>query len=331
MTDESPDAGSGFEFGTETELAATGDRDSDGDSDSDPDRGEERTWERLPIPELTSSAGRDARSASDDGPSSSFAVAIARIRREPTLLLPFLAAGLVLTVLDLLRRRDPLPVLVDDDPTIGVEFVGYPTGVPETVRSLAALIDLKLPYLLWGIGLEVLALLAVVAAGTATIARTLAIGDGRERWDDWRDWTATLSARRLLAYLGLVALFDAAGRVIGSFGEFDLLFGTLVAVPLFAVYVRCFVAPAAVVVGGENGAGPLTALRRSVRATRGRGWSILALVLSYGLAAWLLSLVSVIGTALSTAVVGALHAVSAAVVWERANDRDERAAGRPDE
>lgn len=234
--------------------------------------------------------------------------AVARLRREPALLVPFIVAGLVLTLLDRLRRWDPIPTLVPgSDASIGVDYVGYPTGTPETVRSLAALVDLKPPYLVWAVGLESLALAAVAIAGTVTIARTLAVGDG---WG-WRGW-----GRRSLAYLGLVALFEAIGRAVGAVGDVGIVLGVVLAVPLFAAFVRFFLAPAFVV----TGAGATTALVRSARATRGIGWRLLAIVVCFGLATWLLGLVPLVGTVLSTAIVGPVHAVTTATV------RGERAA-----
>ncbi|OLZ39886.1 hypothetical protein A6E15_02325 [Natrinema saccharevitans] len=244
------------------------------------------------------------RAATDDAdtPPTGIAGAVPRLRRDPALLVPFTVAGLVLALLDRLRRWDPIPTQVTgDDVSIGIEYAGYPTGVPDTVRSLGALVDLKLPYLVWAIGLEALALAVVAAAGTVTIARTLAIGDGWDR-PRWR--------RRWLAYLGLIVLFDAVGRVVGSLGDVGLVFGAVLAVPLFAAFVRFFLAPAFVV----TGSGPVTALTRSARATRGIGWRLLALVVCFGLAAWLLGLVPFVGTALSTALVGSMLAVTMATV-----------------
>ncbi len=238
-----------------------------------------------------------------DTPPTGIAGAIARLRRDPELIAPFTVAGLVLALLDAVRRWDPVPMLVTgDDVSIDVEYAGYPTGVPDTVRPLGALVDLKPPYLAWAVGLEALALAVVAAAGTATIARTLESGNG---WDRAR-W-----GRRLPAYLGLVVLFDTVGRAVGAVG-FGV--GAVLAIPIFAAFVRFFLAPAFVV----TGSGPVAALARSVRATRGIGWRLFAVVVCFGLAAWLLGLVPYVGTVLSTALVGSTLAVTMAAV------RDER-------
>lgn len=249
------------------------------------------------------------------GPSSPLSAAMERIRRDPSLLLPFVVAGILLAIVDWGRRRDPLPTLPPengDETAITVDFAGYPTGAPETVRSLEALVDLKLPYLAWGLGLETFALLVVAAAGAITIARAL---DGGSESAGRR--SERLSTRRVLAYLGLVGLFDVAARVLGSFGDLDPLLGIPLLVLFFVAMVRLFAAPAFVV----TGAGPIAALRRSVRATRGSGWSILALVIPIGLTTWLLTLVPLpyAGIVLSSALVAPVHAVAAAAVRERAD------------
>ncbi|WP_436345247.1 hypothetical protein [Natronorubrum sp. FCH18a] len=253
-------------------------------------------------------------------PPTPLAAAIGRIRRDPTLALPFVIAGVLLAVVDWVRRHDPLPTLVSDDGegiSISVEFVGYPTGISETTRSIESLVDLYLPYLAWGIGLEVAALAVVAGAGTVTIARALDEA-GTATGSD-----VTGRIRRLLAYLGLVALFASAGRVLGSVGEVGPVLGLPLFVAVCVALVRFFVAPAFVV----TGSGPIAALRRSNRVTRGSGWSIFALVLAFGLAAWLLTLVPLAyaGPVLSSALVASVHAVTVAVVWERADEAETSA------
>lgn len=247
------------------------------------------------------------------GPASPLSAAMTRIRRNPSLLLPFLVAGVLLAIVDRVRRRDPLPTLPAENGhgfTVSVDFTGYPTGAPATVRSLESLVDLRLPYLAWGIGLEAFALAVVAVAGVITIARALEAGHG---FAD--EGFRSRSVRRTLAYLGLVALFDVVVRVFGSFGDVGLLFGIPLLVLFFVAMVRLFAAPAFVV----TGAGPIAALRRSVRATRGMGWSLLPVVVVISLVTWLLTLVPLpyAGTVLSSALVAPIHAVAVAAVRER--------------
>ncbi|OAQ52342.1 hypothetical protein HTG_12020 [Natrinema mahii] len=271
-------------------------------SDDDGDDGRERASTDEAESVTTDGAAPETDTDDTDTPPTGIADVIPRLRRDPALLVPFTAAGLVLALLDRLRRWDPIPALVTgDDVSIGIEYAGYPTGVSNTIRPLEVLVDLKLPYLVWAVGLEALALAVVAAAGTVTIARTLAVGDG---WD-WPRW-----GRRWLAYLGLIVLFDAVGRAVGSLGDVGLVVGAVLAVPLSAVFVRFFLAPAFVV----TGSGPVAALARSARATRGIGWQLLALVVGFGLAAWLLGRVPYVGTALSTTLVGSILAVTMAAI-----------------
>ena len=241
-------------------------------------------------------------------PVSPFSLTLDRLRRDPVLFVPFVVAGVCLWLLDWIRRHDPIPTMPveQNGASITVAYTGYPTGVTETARALSSLIDLKLPYLVWGITLEVVAVFVIAAAGTVTIARGLSADSGGT------------TPRRLLAYVGLVASFDVAFRILTALvgDAVGLIAGLILLVPLFAVFVRVFAAPAFIV----SGSGPVTALQQSGRATRGRGWSILALVVAFGLAAWLLGLVPWVGTILSTALIGSVHAVTVAVVRETATD-----------
>ncbi|WP_408957377.1 hypothetical protein [Natrinema sp. 74] len=265
----------------------------------DPGRSKESNGETGDEPE--------AATAGEDGPPSPLRTAADRIRREPTLALPFAIAGLVLTLVDWLRRYDPLPTAAAGGDGISIEFAGYPTGTHETIRPLEALVDLKLPYLAWGIGLEAVALLTVVVAGVVTIAR---VADG----DTEAAQTDVSFGRQLLAYVGLVVLLHSAGRLLGTVGTVGVIFGIPLFIGILFVLARFFAAPAY----AAAGVGPLSALRRSVRATRNSSLSLIGLVLTFGLAAWLLSAIPYAGTLLSSTLVAPIHAVTSAVVRARA-------------
>lgn len=267
--------------------------------------------------------GFEGQPERDGGPPSVLRTATDRIRRDPVLVVPFVIAGIVLALTDWVRRRDPLPTLVPEDGggiSITLEFAGYPTGVPKTIRPLGALVDLKLPYLAWGIGLEVGAVLVLAVAGVFTIDRALESDAGTggsspayiDRW----------SGRRVPAYLGLVVLFDVGRRLLGTLGDLGLAIGIPILVVVLSVLVRLFVAPAFVV----TGSGPIAALRRSQHVTRGSGWSIAGLILFFGLGAWVLTLLPVpyVGTVLSAALVAPVHSAVVAVIRERADDTPVR-------
>lgn len=232
--------------------------------------------------------------------------ALARLRDDPLLAVPFMLAGVVLSLLDWLRELDPIPSVAAGgarETTIGLEFQGYPTGAPATARRVGALIDLETPSLAWAIGLELVALLAVAVAGWYTIARAAALEP---------------TARGFGSYVGFVVLVAAASRLLGSTidvtlpGLAGLAVFLLVIIAVLIAFARLFVAPALAVAGAT----PSRAIRRSVRLTGGSTGSLVALVLLYGLAAWLLGSVPQIGALASSAVVAPLHAVSIVAVLE---------------
>ncbi|MDG5819170.1 hypothetical protein [Natronococcus sp. A-GB7] len=228
--------------------------------------------------------------------------AASRLRRTPTLLVPFALAGLVLGGIDALRRRDPIPSLEHaglDEATIHLEFVGYPTAASGTALPLEALVGLELPYLAWGLGLYVLSLLAVGVAGTLTLTALL----GGE---------AHLES--LPSYLGLVVLFDLAHRLVGSIGLLQEmgLFGLVPLAVVLWVLVRLFAAPGL----AAAGASPWTALRESGRWIGGDGWSALGLLFALGVGAWLLASAPAVGPALTGALVAPVHAVAIASLIE---------------
>ncbi len=228
--------------------------------------------------------------------------AVGRLSRNPSLLVPFAAAGIVLSVVDALRRRDPIPVLEYgglDEATVYVEFPGYPTGVGQTTLPLESLVGLEAPYLAWGFGLYVLSVLAVSIAGVITLTRLL---DGETRLGP------------LPSYLGLVVGIDLAHRLLGSIGFLQEM-GLLGLVPLaafFAVLVWLFPVPGLVAAGMP----PWTAIRHAGAWTRGVRWSVLGLILVLGIVTWLLTSVPVIGAFLGSALVAPVHAVAIVSLFE---------------
>ncbi|WP_227356779.1 hypothetical protein [Haladaptatus salinisoli] len=238
----------------------------------------------------------DARSGTHRTTTGILGEAVRRLGRDLGLVAPFVAAGVVLSVVGRLRRVDAVPTRVSDglgETTVRVQFSLYPTGSETTGLPLAALVDMKLPYLLWAVGLELLAFLAVGIAGWYTLARA---------------FDAERTTGRLLTYLTFVAAVQATFRLLGAVDGLGLV--TLVAlVGLFAAFVRLFVAPALVVAGADV----RTAVRRSSRLTAGEGVTVFGLVLAVGLSAWIIGSTPVVGTFVSSAVVAPVHAVSIAV------------------
>ena len=225
--------------------------------------------------------------------------AVARIRRDPALVAPFAVASAVLAGVDWLRLHDPVPTRLAEglsSGTISVTFHVYPTAAGQSTLPLGALVDLKLPYLAWAVGLELIAVLTVGVAGWYTLARAanLELSGG------------------LGTYLGFVVAVQAAFRVLGSFGELGLVVGLVLLLVVLSAMVRLFVAPLFVVAGDDLS----TASRRSASATAGVGVMVGFLVVLYGLATWMLGSVPHVGILLSGTLVAPVHAVTIVVVSE---------------
>lgn len=230
--------------------------------------------------------------------------ALSQVRRDPLLLVPFGVAGLVLTLVDVLRHFDPIPVverqqLLQDGLDIRVEFAGYPRGVSQREVLFESLVGLRLPYFVWGVGLHLLTVLALTGAIVATISRVEDTEPGRTEWG------------RVFAY---ILLADGASRVVGSvtlLSVFPIALGSLVVA--FLVFVRLFAVPGLLVQGHSVWA----ALGESTTITKGSGWQLFGVILLLGLSAWVLADTPYVGTLVSTAVVAPVHTVAIAVFLRR--------------
>lgn len=233
--------------------------------------------------------------------------ATTHLRRDPILVVPFALAGLLVALADWLRRWDPIPVARPDSvrQTFDVQYSMFPEGTARTIRPVDALVDLQTTYLLGAVALELLVWLAVGLAGWLTITRVL----GSER-----------RVGSLANYLGFVTMVTLVPRVLGSPSvEFDsLLFGVLALAAVSLVFVRTFLLPGLLAAGWRF----TTALRESVRASRGRGWTLFGLVVLFGLASGGLARIPFAGGFLSTAVVALVHAVSLAVLLQRGEEME---------
>lgn len=222
-----------------------------------------------------------------------------RLRRDPGLIVPFAIAGLIVAIADWFRQRDPIPAATPDsfDQTISVQFSVFPTGTARTVRHADALVDLRTPYLVGAVGLELVVVLAVGVAGWLTITRAL---------------DATRRLGSLGRYLGVLSAVALLSRVLEmpTIEVESVLLGLLVLITGAFVLVCLFLVPGFLAVGRPV----VAALRESVRASRGRRWSLFWLVVCFGLVSWVLARIPIAGGLLSTAVVAPIHAVSLAVL-----------------
>jgi len=237
------------------------------------------------------------------------------IRRRPRHVVPFTVAGLVVGLADWIRTVDPIPMQVPNSfrETVNVQFSLVPMGTSRTVRAVGALVDLRLPYLLGAVGLELLVLIAVGAGGYLTLQRALDVETGR---------TAALRYGVVLALVGFLPQWLGTPRVTLS----NLLVG-LVTIVLFSVLaVRLFLLPGLIVAGQSY----RTALRQSQRRSYGIGWTVFGLVVVLGLGSWGLAQIPVAGGFLSTAIVAPAHAFSLAALVRHTGGASPPAADRPD-
>ncbi|WP_132059679.1 hypothetical protein [Halorussus amylolyticus] len=226
----------------------------------------------------------------------------ARVRRAPHLVAPFALAGLVVALADWLRRYDPIPAATPDwvGRTLSIQYSIFPQGTARTVRPVGGLLDLRTPYLVGSVALELVVVLAVGLAGWATITRAL----GTER-----------RVGSLARYLGVLSAIAIAPRLLGtpSVDVESVLLGVPLVVAFSLVLVHLFALPGLL----ATGRGFPTALAASARRSRGRRWPLFWLVVVFGVASWGLARVPMAGGFLSTALVGPIHAVSLAVLVER--------------
>ncbi|APW97684.1 hypothetical protein CHINAEXTREME_07815 [Halobiforma lacisalsi AJ5] len=230
-------------------------------------------------------------------------MAVGRLRTIPEVFVPFVVAGIVLTVVDALRRYDPVPTLERDVArenglSIDLAYAGYPTGVAGTKTPLESLVGLHPEYLTWGLALYLLSLLVVVLAGVVTMARAMDRDVG----------LATVGS-----VFGYVLAVDFLQRGLGSIDALQGmgLWGLPLLVLYLAVAVRLFVVPGLLVAGR----GPKRALLESVRRTRGHGWTVFGVILVVGLTGWALGSLPG-GTFATTAVLAPVHAVAVVVLLE---------------
>jgi hypothetical protein len=238
------------------------------------------------------------------------AVALAVLRRRPSLALPFCLVGLLAAAGDVRRLADSVPAVPQTTAQRGLVHVVLqptPTVVSAVGTRLPAVIGLRVEPFVGVLAADGLPALAAAVATVLVVARSPLTG------------TAERSLGRLLgvcvpALLAYQLATLVAFQVLGRLWPGGLLSIPAVVVVLYAV-VRLWLVPATVVT-----AGPRAAVGRSLALTRGHGWTLFGLVVPIGLAANLLVGVPAllpaslgvplpVGTALATAVLGSVHAV----------------------
>ncbi|WP_336328207.1 hypothetical protein [Halovenus sp. HT40] len=221
---------------------------------------------------------------------------LSELRSQPQLFLPFLVAGLVTSLLGWLHRRDPIATVSSRtlaDGHISLEYIGFPAGVRGTTLSVESVLGLKLPFLAWGISAYILLLAVHAIAGTVVIARVLGVEPTR---------------RTVGSFFLYVACIDLIYRGFGSiqgFQNMPVVIGLPILVVWIYVSVRLFAVPGLIVTRESV----TEAVQESWRLTQGYGWPLFGVILGLGLTNAVFALFSVVGPALSTALVGSVHAV----------------------
>lgn len=224
------------------------------------------------------------------------------IRRQPRWLVPFTVAGLIVGLADWVRESDPIPMLVPEafQETVSVQYSLVPTGTQRTIRVADALVDLRLPYLVGAVGLELVVLVAVAGAGYLTLRRAMGTSDSRAA---------------VVRYGVLVAVVEFLPQWLGTahFSFTNLLFGLLAIVLFMILAVRLFLVPGFVVMGCSF----RSAVSQSRRQSRGVGWTLAGLVVVLGISSWGLAQIPLAGGFLSMAIVGPVQAIAVGRLIQR--------------
>jgi hypothetical protein len=212
-----------------------------------------------------------------------------RIQTNPAVIVALLVAGIVVAGVDWACLHDAIPTVGFNgiqEGNLAVSFGVVVRVFSRATTPLSALVGLKLRWLAWIVGLELLGVVAAAGVGASALARLLEI---------------RLRVSALLRYAGIVALLQFGPEI--HFEEASILVVVVLFPVTFALLVRLFALPGFVVAGYPV----ISALRQSWKLTRGYGWSLFGIILLVGLLNHLLTSVPVVGP-IGSALVGALHA-----------------------
>ena len=245
------------------------------------------------------------------------------VRRRPTVVVPFLLAGVVTALVDVMRVAGPVPTTGQTAAQYGplrIVFHAVPAPVSAVGTSPGAWLGLELSWLAVTGGLELLTAGCGVVAAVWVLRRVGdALGHGDATVSTWP------AAGRLFGYQLAVSGVLAGGSVLvgGGLG----LFGLPVVLLVLYVAARTFLVPARVVAGD----GVLASVEWSWARTHGHARTLAGVAVALGVAANLLvSLPALLapslaaageaGSVLATTVVGTAHAVGVGLVAARLDD-----------
>lgn len=222
---------------------------------------------------------------------------LADLRRQPSVVLAMALAGLAVAVVDRVRVTDPVPVAEFVGVTDGRILVAYgvmghvPAGA---TTPLAALVSLRPTWLAWVTALELLRTGALVLACSHGFATLLSV---------------TPRPRAVARYAGVFAAF-AALRWLAPRSDAPLLLGLAVVTLFLFVLARLAAVPMLIVSGRSVPA----AFVRSWSLARGHTWPLVGIVVTLGLALFLLASVPLAGPVLASLGVALQVATVAAFV-----------------
>ena len=222
--------------------------------------------------------------------SSLFAETRDQIEANPSVVIAFVGAGIILASIDWLLQQGPIPTVGFEGIQSGRITVSF--GILLSVASRAtippsSLIGLKPVWLGAALGAELLSVVVVAVAGAYALARLL-------------DVPPTVSAA--LRYTGLMVLMRfGIGRL--NFEGGAVIFAIPLLVAALFVLVRLVPFPGLVIEGYPVWA----ALERSWGLARGHGRSLFGVVLVVGFANHLLASIPLVGP-VGSALAGVVHA-----------------------
>lgn len=221
--------------------------------------------------------------------------ALAGLRRNPSVVVAMLLAGLTVAVVDWVRVADPVPVVAFRGVQAG--RIAFDYGVVASVTAgtttpPSALVELRPAWVAWVAGLELLRTGAVALAGAYGLARLL---------------DADLTVAAAVRYVAVFACFGAISALAPS-----VTVNVLVGLPFVAMFV--YVVAHLVPLPGLLAAGRSVtdALGRSWRLATGHGWTLATLVVGIGLAGFLAASAPVAAPLLGSLVVAVQLGVVAA-------------------
>jgi len=236
---------------------------------------------------------------------------LGRLWAQPQVAAWFLLAGSAVTGVDFLRADSPVPAgsgAEDAGLNVRLEFWILVTILRGTGLSPGALVDLQLPWLAVTVGLEVFSLAAIVAASYGGLCALL----GEE--------PSLVAGVRYGAVLVVLATLVPEVTFSGA----SAVLGIILLVVFLYVVVRLVPLPGRLACGESV----RTALDRSWTQSGGHGWSLFGVVLTLGLANYLLVSLPLVGP-LGSSAVAAVHAGVVSVFLERTGRREPAASTTP--